>query len=360
VTWSTQRFEFVDVATAPVPSLLRGLSAPAKVVFDYRDEELAHLAAHDSDDVNRWDAAQRLFANAILALAQEHRDGKPLTVPESLARMTGALLDDDASDPALRALALTLPDPAYVAALVPTLDPDGVMAAWIFIERSLAFSQRVALERAYERHRPRAPYTPTQAQVAARSLSNLCLRYLGSLDDDPVHALASRQYRAADNMTDTIAALAALRDSSSPARDELYAHFEAKWHDEPLVLDKWFGLQARSLRSDTLQTVRTLMAHPRFNARNPNRVRSLVGTFALSNFARFHASDGSGYAFVADQARALDATNPQLAATLAGAFSLWKRFDEPRRTLMQRSLQRIARTANLSPDVTEIVTRTLG
>jgi aminopeptidase N len=175
-----------------------------------------------------------------------------------------------------------------------------------------------------------------------------------------VHALASRQYRAADNMTDTIAALAALRDSSSPARDELYAHFEAKWHDEPLVLDKWFGLQARSLRSDTLQTVRTLMAHPRFNARNPNRVRSLVGTFALSNFARFHASDGSGYAFVADQARALDATNPQLASTLAGAFSLWKRFDEPRRTLMQRSLQRIARTANLSPDVTEIVTRTLG
>ena len=360
VTSRTQRFEFVDVATAPVPSLLRGLSAPAKVVFDFRDEELAHLAAHDSDDVNRWDAAQRLFANAILALGREHRDGKPLTVPESLARMTGALLDDDASDPALRALALTLPDPAYVAALVPTLDPDGVMAAWIFIERSLAFSQRAALERAYERHRPRAPYAPTQAQVAARSLSNLCLRYLGSLDDDPVHALASRQYRAADNMTDTIAALAALRDSSSPARDELYAHFEAKWHDEPLVLDKWFGLQARSLRSDTLQTVRTLMAHPRFNARNPNRVRSLVGTFALSNFARFHASDGSGYAFVADQARALDATNPQLASTLAGAFSLWKRFDEPRRTLMQRSLQRIARTANLSPDVTEIVTRTLG
>jgi aminopeptidase N len=360
VTSRTQRFEFVDVATAPVPSLLRGLSAPVKVAFDYRDEELAHLAAHDSDDVNRWDAAQRLFANAVLALAQEHRDGKPLTVPESLSRVVGALLDDEASDPALRALAITLPDPAYVAALAPSIDPDGVMAAWIFIERSLAFSQRPALERAYERHRPRAAYAPTQAQVGARSLSNLCLRYLGTLDDDAGHALAARQYRAADNMTDAIAALAALRDSSSPIRDELYAHFEARWHDEPLVLDKWFGLQARSLRSDTLQTVRALMAHPRFNARNPNRVRSLVGTFALSNFARFHASDGSGYAFVADQVRALDATNPQLASTLAGAFSLWKRFDEPRRALMQRSLQRIARTANLSPDVTEIVTRTLG
>jgi aminopeptidase N len=360
VTARAQRFEFVDVAAAPVPSLLRGLSAPVKVAFDYRDEDLAHLAAHDSDDVNRWDAAQQLFARAILELARRHRDGQPSTVPEPLMRTAGALLDDDASDPALRALALTLPDPAYVAALAPTLDPDGVMAAWIFIERSLAVAQHAALERAYERHRPRAAYAPTQEQVGARRLSNLCLRYLGSLDDDAAHALASRQYRAADNMTDSIAALAALRDSSSPTRDELYAHFEAKWREEPLVLDKWFALQARSLRSDTLPTVRALMAHPRFNARNPNRVRSLVGTFALSNFARFHASDGSGYAFVADQVRALDATNPQLASTLAGAFSLWKRFDEPRRTLMQRSLQRIARTANLSPDVTEIVTRTLS
>jgi len=360
VTSSAQRFEFVDIALAPVPSLLRGFSAPVKVEFDYRDEELAHLAAHDSDDVNRWEAAQRLFANAILALAQAQRDGKPLALPDSLTRAVGVLLDDEASDPALRALALALPDPAYVAALVPTLDPDGVMAARVFIERSLAVTQRPALERAYERHRPRAAYAPTQEQVGVRSLSNLCLRYLGSLDDDAAHALAARQYRGADNMTDTIAALAAVRDSSSTTRDELYAHFEAKWREEPLVLDKWFGLQARSLRSDTLQAVRALMAHPRFNARNPNRVRSLVGTFALSNFARFHASDGSGYAFVADQVRALDATNPQLASTLAGAFSLWKRFDEPRRTLMQRSLQRIARTANLSPDVTEIVTRTLG
>jgi aminopeptidase N len=360
VTASAQRFTFVDVAATPVPSLLRGFSAPVKVAFAYRDEDLALLAAHDSDDVNRWDAAQRLFVNAVLSLAQAHRDGKPLEVPELAMRVVGALLDDDTSDPALRALALALPDPAYVAALEPTLDPDGVMAAWIFIERSVAALHRGALERAYERHRPRGAYAPTQEQVGARSLSNLCLRYLGTLDDEPAHALASQQYGAADNMTDTIAALAALRDSSAAAHDDLYAHFEAKWHDEPLVLDKWFELQAKSLRPDTLPAVRRLMAHPRFNARNPNRVRSLVGTFALANFARFHASDGSGYAFVADQVRALDAANPQLAATLAGAFNLWKRFAEPRRALMQRSLQRIARTPNLSPDVSEIVTRTLG
>jgi aminopeptidase N len=161
-------------------------------------------------------------------------------------------------------------------------------------------------------------------------------------------------------MTDAIGALAALRDSASPVRDELYAAFEARWRDEPLVLDKWFTLQAKSQRAGVLDTVRALAAHPRFDARNPNRVRSLVGAFALRNFAGFNARDGSGYAFAAAQVRSLDATNPQLAAAIAGAFNLWKRFAEPRRTRMQRCLARIARAPRLSPDVTEVVTRTLA
>jgi aminopeptidase N len=160
-------------------------------------------------------------------------------------------------------------------------------------------------------------------------------------------------------MTDSVAVLAALRDSWSAARDDVYSRFERQWRDEPLVLDKWFALQAHSAREDTLAAVRKLIAHPRFNARNPNRVRSLVGGFALRNFARFNAPDGSGYAFAAEQVRALDATNPQLAATIAGAFNLWSRYAEPRRTQMQRSLRRIARTHRLSPDVGEIVMRTL-
>ncbi len=360
LTSLAQRFEFVDIAAAPVPSLLRDFSAPVKVLFDYADEDLAHLAAHDTDAVNRWDAAQRSFVRAILALAEDHRNGVPLAVPDLLVRIAASLLDDDTSDPAVRALALTLPDPAYVAALEPTLDPGGIIGAWMFVEKSLAQRLRDAFERSYARHRPKAAYAPTPGQTGARSLSNLCLRYLGALDDDAAHALATRQYGAADNMTDAIAALAALRDSASAARALLYSRFEAKWHDEPLVLDKWFALQAKSLRTDTLDTVRALVAHPRFNARNPNRVRSLVGAFALGNFARFHASDASGYAFTADQVRALDATNPQLASTLAGAFNLWRRFAEPRRSQMQRCLERIARTPSLSPDVSEIVSRTLA
>jgi aminopeptidase N len=360
VTSIAQRFEFVDVPSSPVPSLLRGLSAPVELAFDYRDDELALLAAHDSDPVSRWDAAQRSFINAMLRLAQAHRDGTALSVPPALPQIAGALLEDDTSDPALLALALSLPDPAYVASLEPTLEPDGIVAALRHIEQSIATAHRAAFERVYAKHRPRAPYAAEQSQVRARALSNLCLRYLGVLDDGAAHALASEQYRNADNMTDSIAALAALRDSRSAARDELYARFEARWREEPLVLDKWFALQAKSARDDTLDIVRTLIAHPRFNARNPNRVRALVGTFSLANFARFNARDGSGYAFTADQVRRLDATNPQLASAIAGAFNLWKRYAEPRRGQMQRCLQRIARTPKLSPDVNEIVSRTLA
>ncbi len=360
ITRVAQRFEFVDVPAAPVPSLFRDFSAPVRVAFDYRDDELALLATRDSDPVNRWDAAQRAFVDAILRLARAHRDGTPLALPPVLNRIVGGILDDDASDPSLLALALALPDPAYVASLEPTLDPDGIVRAWTFVETSLAASHRAAFERVHESVRPHAPYAITQAQIAARRLANRCLRYLGALDDAQAHALAAKQYRDADNMTDAIGALAALRDSPSDVRDELFAAFEAKWRHEPLVLDKWFALQAKSVRPDVLDTVRTLVAHPRFNARNPNRVRALVGGFALGNFAGFNARDGSGYAFAAEQVRSLDATNPQLASTIAGAFNLWKRFAEPRRAMMQRCLSHIARTPNLSPDVTEVVTRTLG
>jgi aminopeptidase N len=360
VTSITQRFEFVDIPVAPVPSLLRGFSAPVKVAFDYREEDLALLAAHDSDPVNRWDAAQRLFTNAVLQLAHAQRKLAPLWLPPLLSQIVGELLADEASDPALLALALSLPDLEYVASLEPTLDPDAIVAAWTFVEKSVAHAHRPAFLRAYLRHRPVGPYAPTPHQVSGRSLANVCLRYIGALDDDDAHALAMTQYRNADNMTDAMATLAALRDSLAPARDELYAQFEAKWRDEPLVLDKWFAAQARSMRPDTLAIVRALIAHPRFNARNPNRVRSLVGTFALRNFARFNASDGAGYAFTADQVRSLAAMNPQLASSIAAAFNLWKRFAEPRRGMMQRCLQRIARAPNLSPDVREIVTRTLA
>jgi aminopeptidase N len=356
----THRFQFVDVPGRPVPSLFRGFSAPVNVAYDYDEDDLVLLAAHDSDPVNRWDASQRAFTVSIRALAAAHREGRPLALPAVVERVAAALLHDEHGDPALLALALAMPDPAYVASLDDTIEPEGIAVAWRFVERALATHHRASFEEAYARHRPREAYAPTTAQAGMRRMSNLCLRYLGTLDDAAAHGLATLQYERADNMTDSIGALFALRDSVSAAHDALYGAFETKWRDEPLVLDKWFALQAKSVRADALATVRALLAHPRFNARNPNRVRSLVGSFALGNFARFNAADGSGYAFAAEQVRALDATNPQLASTIAGAFNLWKRYGEPRRTLMQQCLQRIAKTPNLSPDVAEVVTRTLG
>ncbi|HSV17417.1 MAG TPA: aminopeptidase N [Casimicrobiaceae bacterium] len=359
LTQAAQAFRFVDVPARPVPSLLRGFSAPVKLEFEYTDEDLALLAAHDSDAVNRWDAAQRAFAHAILRLARAARAGHGMAVPESITILVERLLGDHTSDPALIALALSLPDPAYVAALEPVLDVDAVAAAWHLLQRDVARRHRALFERVEQTRRPSDPYAPTPVQMGQRSLANVCLRYLGALDDAPARTRAIQRYDRAANMTDAIAALAAVKDSGAPDRDDLFARFEARWRDEPLVLDKWFALQARSQRDDALARVKTLLTHPRFNVKNPNRVRSLVGAFALGNFVRFHAADGSGYAFTADQVLALDPANPQLASALAGAFNLWKRFAEPRRGAMERALVRMARAPGLSPDVREVVTRTL-
>ena len=355
----SRSWTFHGIDTPPVPSLARGYSAPVRVEFDYDDRALALLASHDSDPVNRWDAAQRVYTRSILALAADHRAGAPLALPDPLSRMVAALLDDRTSDPSLVALALAPPDPAYVAALQPSIDVDGVDRARAFLVRGRARVHADRFERTRAAHRVPAAYRPTQAQAAARRLANLCLRFLVERGDSVARALAVAQFAEADNMTDSIAALAALADGTSAERDDLYARFEARWRDEPLVLDKWFALEATSRRPDALARVRRLIAHPRFNARNPNRVRALVGAFALRNFARFHAADGSGYAFVADQVLALDATNPQLAARIASAFELWRRFPDPRRERMHIELKRIGSAPRLSPDTSEIVGRSL-
>ncbi len=281
-------------------------------------------------------------------------------MPPALLQVVRSLLADREHDPALIALALALPDVAYVAALTETIDVDGIVAARNFLVAALARALRAEFADAYGRHRVSAPYAPTTEQAGRRKLANACLSYLCATEDHEARAMAVAHFGAANNMTDAVAALAALKDHDTPERTALFDRFEAQWRDEPLVLDKWFALEATSARADALDRVKRLLAHPRFNARNPNRVRSLVGAFALRNFARFHDRDGSGYAFAADEVLALDSTNPQLAAAIAGAFNLWKRFPEPRRGLMQAALQRIAIAPGLSPDVTEVVTRTLS
>jgi aminopeptidase N len=360
LTLARQAFRFVDVPVAPVPSLNRGFSAPVRVEFDYAPAELLRLAAHDSDDVNRWDAAQRCFTSGLREQAARHARGAALELDPPLAALARALLADTGSDPALIALALTLPSLDYVAGLAETIDVGALVASREFTLRAIAGAARAAFEQRYATTKPTAPYAPTEAQAGPRRLRNVCLRYLGALDDPAACVLAQAQYDASDNMTDSIAALAAVNHGDSPQRADLFARFESAWRDEPLVLDKWFALQAVSHRPDTLDRVRMLLAHPKFNAKNPNRVRSLVAAFALRNWPGFHAADGSGYAFVADQVLALDPVNPQIAANVATAFNLWRRHTEPRRSLQRAALERIAGAASLSPDVSEIIERALA
>ncbi len=350
-----QSFRFVDVREPPVPSLLRGFSAPVKVDYDYDEGDLALLAAHDSDPVCRWDAAQRIFSRAILAEASRSKAGAAFALPPALVDVVRALLADQASDPALLALALRPPRLSILADQQTPIDIEALHRVRMATMAALARELSVEFESAFAAHRTAGTYSADPAQVARRSLKNVCLAYLGARDDAASHALALAQFDAADNMTDSIAALAALNDTGAEARSIAMARFESRWRGNPLVMDKWLALQATSARSDTLDRVRALLSHPAYDARNPNRIRSLVGAFAQSNLPAFHAADGGGYAFVADQVLTIDRSNPQIAARLVAAFNRWRRFDATRGALQRAALERIAAAPALSADVAEIV-----
>ena len=354
-----QPFRFTDIPECPVPSLLRGFSAPVTVQFDYSADELAFLAAHDSDAVNRWDAAQKSFVNAILAVAGDARAGHALVTPPALTRVVRTLLADRASDPALIALALIPPDPAYVASLESTIDVDGVTRAREFLIAALAGELRGEFERVYAERRIARPTRRRRHRLGRASLRNVAcaISRASTIPAGPRGRRAVRRGRQHDRCDRRA------RRAQGPRRAPRHDCSRASRRGG--MTSRWCstsGSPSRHgpARRDALDRVRELLRHPRFNARNPNRVRSLVGAFTLRNFARFNAIDGSGYAFAADQVLTLDGTNPQLASTIAGAFNLWKRFPEPSRAVMQAALQRIATAPGLSPDVTEVVTRTLA
>jgi aminopeptidase N len=343
-----------------VPSLLRGFSAPVKVDYEYSEAELILLAAHDSDPVCRWDAAQRICSRAILGEAGRGTQGAAFALRPALVEMVRALLADRTSDPALLALALKPPRLSILADRQTPIDIDALHRVRTQTMAALARELATEFEDAFAAHRAAGAYSPDPAQVAQRSLKNVCLAYLTSRDDAASHALALAQFDAADNMTDAIAALAALNDTAAGVRDIAMSRFESRWRDNPLVMDKWLALQATSCRPGTLERVRALLSHPAYDARNPNRIRSLVGAFAQSNLPAFHAADGAGYAFVADQVLTIDRSNPQVAARLVAAFNRWRRFDNARVGLQRDALERIAAAPALSTDVAEIVAHSLA
>jgi len=360
---SRQTFVFVNVAAAPVPSLLRNFSAPVKVKYDYSDADLTHLMAHEANAFNRWEAGQRLALALILRDVRARREDPSgaagaLTVPQSFVSAFARVLADASGDPAFAAEALALPSEIYIAEQMEEVDPDAIHAARNSLRRQLAQALRGELLAAYNAHAVPGPYSPDAAAAGKRSMRNLCLGYLMELEDAEVRALALHQFNGADNMTDIMAALAALANCDCAERARALDKFYAKWKQEPLVVDKWLAVQASSRLPGTLNEVKKLLAHPAFDLHNPNKVYALIRSFC-SNHVRFHAADGGGYGFLADQVIAIDGFNPQVAARMARAFDRWKKFDPGRRKLAQAALERIRDATGLSNDVAEIVTKAL-
>jgi aminopeptidase N len=353
-----QSWTFVNVPERPVPSLLRDFSAPVKLKFDYSNDELALLMAHDSDPFQRWEAAQRLAQATILGNRSRFADGDEMALDPSLTEAFDSLLKDRTTDPALLAEALMLPSEEYLSDQMEVVDVEGIHAAREFVKRGLAEAAEEDLRSRYDELNDGAAYDKSSASMARRSLKNMCLAYLVELEGGD--EVARRQLEDSDNMTDTLAALKGLVWSDSDAADGALAEFEGRWKDDPLVMDKWFTIQAVKPGAETIQRVRNLMGHPSFSLTNPNKVRSLVGAFAMANPTGFHAADGEGYRFHADQVIALNALNPQIAARMASAFNTWTRYDAGRRTRIKAQLERIAATEGLSPDVYEIVSKALS
>ncbi|NQD38079.1 aminopeptidase N [Permianibacter sp. IMCC34836] len=353
-----QTFVFRGVSSRPLPSLLRDFSAPVKLEFGYRDEQLAFLLQHDSNLFNRWDASQTLASRVLLQLAADFRASKALTLPTILAEALRAVLRDDAVDNAVRARILQLPDIAYLQEQVEIVDIDALVAAQRFLRRQLAQSLYADLLACQQRHRGAGG--TDGAAIGKRALANACLALLIDSDRSEAYALAEQQARDADNMTDRFAAVKALAHSAAPQRLMVLNAFAERFKDQALVMDKWFAVQASAPIASVLDDIRRLETHPAFDARNPNKIRALWLAFSHGNPSEFHRADGSGYQFIAERVARLNDSNPQVAARLVSCFNRWKKFDDQRQRLMLAQLKALLGKSGLSADVFEIVSKSVA
>ncbi len=356
----SETFSFENLASRPVPSLLRNFSAPVRVQPWQKREQLAFLMAKDNDPFNRWDAAFRLGESVILELCVCIQKESQLGLDPLFVDAYSAILTDREGDKSLLAMALSLPEESYLAQQMEVIDPDSLHRARSFVRQELARQLGDELRAVVEENLESGPYLLTPEAMGQRKLKNTCLAALlaGRHPQQDDIDMALEQYHNGSNMTDVIAVLSAVSHCDITERPALLQDFYQKWKDEQLVMDKWLILQAASSLPGTLASVQELMHHPAFSIKNPNKIRSLIGAFG-ANHASFHRDDGAGYRFLADQIVALDLQNPQIASRLTTPFAAWKRYDTGRQNLMQEQLQRIMARKNLSGDVFEMVRRSL-
>ncbi len=358
LTGREQTFRFEKVSEPPVLSILRGFSAPVTLTSNGGDADLLFRMAHDSDPCARWEAGQsyarNLLLNNVKAIARGEKPRRGVRYAEALRNV----LTDDTLEPAFAAAMLDLPGEQEIAQRIgANVDADAIHEARRALQASIADQLSDILLDLYGRLQSNAPYSPDAEQAGRRALKNACLRVYSGLGNENAARLAAGQFAAANNMTDTEAALAALTHMERPEREEAFDAFYERWADDQLVLDKWFGLQAVSSRPDTLERVKALMDHEAFSLKRPNAVRALVGSFAGANPVRFNAADGSGYRFLTGVVRDLDKLNPQVAARLLGLLKSWRIYDAPRREQAEAAIKSLLSEKNLSEDVYEIATR---
>jgi aminopeptidase N len=355
-----QSFRFVDVPAPPVPSLLRGFSAPVKLK-DVPLERLKFLAVHDTEPFARWEAGQQVATKILLHRIAGHQRGEaPAPLDSDLIAAMRRILADADRDPAFAAEALNLPSEAFFADQLAVVDVEAIHAAREGARAALGEALAAEFAAAYRDLADAGPYRIDGASIGRRALRNACLAYLAAADPEKGAALAMAQFEAGGNMTEVLAALTVLVDLDRPERAVALAHFYELWSHDDLVIDKWFALQARSSLPQTPERVRELTRHPAFERKNPNRVRALVGTFAQANQLRFHDASGAGYRFLAGEVIALDPLNPTIAARLVQSLGSWRRHDPARQAMMRRELERVLATPSLSKNTYEMVSKSLA
>jgi aminopeptidase N len=363
LTKATQSVVFVNVKTKPVPSLLRGFSAPVKLIYDYTDAQLSTIMSKDTDSFNRWEACQILASKIILG--QEEGDNEEPTKDLFLDSLVAMM--DSGMDLSLLAMSLVLPDEITLSGMQTPVDIDGLYMYREALRKQIAMKLEKQFASVYKQLNAdlsAKAYKVDSVSIAKRRLKNVCLTYLVLLAEPEYIALAQAQYDTANNMTDSFSAMRVLVSNSKQAGeqgvDATLGNFEEKWKADPLVMDKWFALQVIQKQGDIVSVAEKLMEHNRFDFSNPNKVRSVIGAFAMSNPVQFHHASGRGYAFVAKQVAALDKTNPQIAARIVSAFNSWKLYDDARQSKMKQHLNDLLAIKGLSKGVYEIVSKALA
>ncbi|MBC8404684.1 MAG: aminopeptidase N [Planctomycetes bacterium] len=364
LTKTEQDFHFDYIPAEPIASVSRGFSAPVKLRMQRSSAELAKLFALDTDSFCRWEAGQELATRTILEQVDAVATGAEVTLPDTLRVAFAQTLQDQNLDAALRAYALVLPATAGLGEEMEKIDPRGLHLTRCGLRNKLGHALHSSLLQLYHQLAGNGDYQLTPSEIGRRQLRNLCLAYLVAADVDGADvdgavALAKQQFADADNMTDSLAALGCLVDHSPAAAEAELAIFEKRWLDNALVMDKWFALQAGAANEQVLDQVIALMGHPNFSMSNPNKVRSLLRSFAANNCG-FHRADGAGYQFLADRILELDKINPQIASRLVAPLGRWKRYREPWASAMKAQLQRIQDRGSLSNDTFEMVSKSLA